>query len=225
MIDIIKRYYPLIPVFGLGAYVILFTMAAEAYPGGSESVPGDTGYSFFHNFLCDAMLPITPGGASNPARPMATLSHLVLSGTMICFFFILPKVFDWHNRNTSIIRYMGMLTMTVFIFMYTGIHDHIVTATGVLGTVALLPFFVEMRRYPAGGLKTLAYTCFILSMIVFFSFETKIGYYYLPFLQKITFVFDAWWVIWVSLIVTRKNLAIAENEPYISSESAVFAER
>ncbi|MEQ8714125.1 MAG: hypothetical protein RIC80_13975 [Cyclobacteriaceae bacterium] len=189
----------------MSAYLVVFTLAAQEYPGGSENIPHDMGYSYFHNFLCDAMLPFTPGGIQNPARHLATISHLILSGTMILFFFLLPMIFDWTNRNTRIIRYVGMLTMTVFVFMYTDMHDHIVTATGVLGTVALIPFFLELKRYPSGGLKTLAYTCFILSIIVFFSFETKIGFYYLPLLQKVTFVFDAWWVIWVSLIVMRKN--------------------
>ena len=228
MINIIKRYYPIIPILGMGAYIIVFILAAKEYPGGSENVPNDAGYSFFHNFLCDAMLVITPDEVPNPARALATISHLILSGTMIFFFFLLPNIFDWENRNTKIIRYVGMLTMTVFIFMYTDVHDHIVTATGLLGTVALLPFFVEMRRYPDGGHKTLAYVCFILSIVVFFSFETRIGFYYLPFLQKITFFFDAWWVIWVSLIVLKKNLAPSEDDSLIENNevrASVFAGR
>ncbi len=98
-----------------------------------------------------------------------------------------------------------MLTMTVFIFMYTPYHDQIVTATGVQGTIALIPFFLELRQYEGKSLKQLAFMCYALSVVVFFIFETKYGFYYLPFLQKITFALDAWWVIWVSLIVLQKN--------------------
>jgi len=200
-----KRYYPYFPILGMGLYLVVFTLAAMDYPGGSENVPSAMGYSFFHNFLCDVMNPITQGGLYNSARSLATVSHLILSATMISFFYLLPEIFSWNNRNTKIIRYVGMFTMTVFIFMYTSFHDHIVTATGILGTFALIPFFIEMKKFPKGYLKNLAYTCFALSIVVFFIFETKIGYYYLPFLQKITFVFDAWWVIWVSLIVQKKK--------------------
>ena len=212
----------------MGAYLIVFTFAAQAYPGGSENIPHDLGYSYFHNFLCDAMLPFTPSGIQNPARHLATISHIILSGTMILFFFLLPMIFDWTNRNTAIIRYVGMLTMAVFIFMYTDNHDHIVTATGVLGTVALIPFFLEMKRYPSGGLKTLAYICFVLSIIVFVSFETKIGFYYLPLIQKVTFIFDAWWVIWVSLIVMKKNGLTSEANAFLENSetpTAAFVER
>ncbi len=205
MSKIIQRYYPLLPIFGMGIYLIVFTIAAFGYPGGSQNIPNAIGYSFFHNFLCDVMLPTAPNGWQNPAAHLARISHFILSGTMISFFYILPEIFDWSNKNTKMVRSAGMLTMTVFIFMYTSFHDHIVTLTGVLGTVALIPFFMEMRKYPNDSLKYLAYLCFLLSIIVFFIFETKIGIYYLPFLQKITFFFDACWVIWVSHIVWRKK--------------------
>ena len=202
----IRKAIPYIPIYGMGIYLIVFTIAALAYPGGSFNHPNASGYSFFHNFLCDAMLPVSPGGAHNPARAMAVISHLVLSITMITFFYILPEIFPVKNYRTQMIRWFGVLTMTVFIFMYTPFHDHIVTATGILGTFALIPFFMELHRYPGKPLKNLAYLCYALSIIVFFIFQTKIGYYYLPFLQKITFVVDAWWVIWVSMIVIRKRL-------------------
>jgi hypothetical protein len=189
----------------MGLYLIVFTFAAVGYPGGSINLPQASGYSFFHNFLCDVMTPITQSGTTNEARSLAIISHLILSFTMISFFYILPKIFPVENRNTKLITYFGMATMTVFIFMYTSHHDLIVTITGVLGTVALVPFFIELHNYKNRGLKQLAYLCYLLSLIVFFIFETKIGFYYLPFLQKITFVVDAWWVIWSSIMVINKN--------------------
>ena|GEM_PF-369274 len=201
------KYLPYFPILGMGLYIIVFTFAAIAYPGGSINLPDAIGYSFYHNFLCDVMNPTTHGGNANDARSLAIISHLILSFTMICFFYILPKIFPVENRNTKLITYFGMATMIVFIFMYTAYHDLIVTITGVLGTIALIPFFIELHRYKNKGLKQLAYLCYLLSLIVFFIFETKIGFYYLPFLQKITFVVDAWWVIWSSLIVINKNKA------------------
>ncbi|MEQ8927123.1 MAG: hypothetical protein RLO81_14985 [Fulvivirga sp.] len=201
----IKYYLPFIPIIGMGAYLLVFSIAAIDYPGGSINKTSADGYSFFHNFLCDVMNPVTQGGKENSARGMAIISHLILSFTMITFFYLLPEIFAHKNRNTNLVRVFGVITMTVFIFMFTEYHDSIVTLTAILGTVALVPFFLELRNYPNKGLKQLAYVCYALSVIVFFIFETKIGFYYLPFLQKITFAFDAWWVIWVCCIVIRKN--------------------
>ena len=102
--------------------------------------------------------------------------------------------------------------MAVFIFMYTSQHDLVVTLTGILGTIALMPFFLELKDYSNKRLKQLAWLCFILSILVFFIFETKLGFYYLPFIQKIAFGLDGWWVIWVSVIVKRKNRMLVQAE-------------
>lgn len=199
------KYLPYFPIFGLVLYIIVYTIAVSAYPGGSINHPNAHGYSFYHNLLCDAMDPITQSGVINHARFMAIISHLILSLTMITFFYILPKIFPAKNRNTKLIAYFGVAAMTVFIFMYTEYHDLIVTMTGVLGTIALIPFFIELRNFKNKGLKQLAYLCYLLSIIVFFIFETKFGFYYLPFLQKVAFGVDACWVIWTCVIVINKN--------------------
>ena len=206
-----KKYLPFIPIVGILAYVVVFVIAASGYPGGSVNIPNDTsGYSFFHNFLCDVMNPITQGGVLNHARSLAIVSHLILSVTMMAFFYILPDIFPEKNRNTQLVRVFGVLTMFGFVFMYTEYHDSIVTLTAILGTIALIPFFIEVLKYPNNGLRQLAFFCYSLSFVVFFIFVSKLGFYYLPFLQKITFIIDAWWVVWVSLIVMRKNKLLAQ---------------
>ena len=205
MNNFIKNYFPYFPIFGLVIYTIVFTFTAFAYPGGSINQPLAKGYSFFHNFLCDTMDPITQVGSVNNARFIAVIAHLILSCTMISFFYILPQIFTVKNRNTKLIAYFGMAAMTVFIFMFTKYHDIIVTITGVLGAIALVPFFIELRHFKNKGLKQLAYLCYVMSIIVFFIFETKIGFYYLPFIQKITFFVDASWVTWTCIIVINKN--------------------
>lgn len=202
---VMKKYTPYFPIVGMAIYIILFAYTATLYPGGSINEPLASSHSYFHNFLCDLMNPTAANGVENTARPFAIIAHLILSLTMISFFYILPEIFNHQNRNTMMVRGFGMFTMTVFIFMYTAYHDLIVTLTGVFGTVALVPFFIEVYRYNNQRLKQLAYLCYLMSLIVFISFQTKIGFYYLPFLQKITFVLDAIWVIWVSLIVLKKH--------------------
>lgn len=211
MLKSFKFFLPYLTIVGLGIFLVVFTIAAYNYPGGSSNLPEYNGYSFFHNFLCDVMKPVTQTGVINEARPLAIVSHLILSFTMISFFYLLPEIFSFSNKNTKLTRAFGMLTMTVFIFMYTPYHDSIVTATAILGTVALIPFFIELSKYPNIGMKNLAKVCFGLSVIVFLIFVSKIGFYYLPFIQKIAFVLDGSWVIWVSLTVIKKNKLVAQT--------------
>ncbi len=205
MIKKVISRYPYFPIMGLACYVLLFSVAIFQYPGGSINDIASEGYNIFHNFLCDLMLTITENGNINHARPIAIIAHIMLSFGMISFFYILPEIFSYSNFNTFLIRSFGVFTMFIFLFMYTKYHDLVVTLTGLFGLGALLPFVLELRNYEKTGLKHLSYICIILSLAVFASFETKIGFYYLPLLQKVTFLFDAWWVIWVSLIVASKK--------------------
>lgn len=200
-----KLKYPYFPIIGLGLYICFFLLATTKYPGGSIGDISTEGYSYFHNFLCDLMLIMTESGMVNTARPLGIFSHVLLGLTMMCFFYILPEIFQHSNKNTLLVRRFGVLTMLVFIFMFTSYHDTIVFLTGIFGTIALVPFFIELPRYENTGLKVMSVICFGLSIIVYMSYMTKIGFYYLPMLQKITFIIDAFWVIWVSLIVAEKH--------------------
>ncbi|MFC6267365.1 hypothetical protein [Frigoriflavimonas asaccharolytica] len=199
------QYLPYFPMFGLVLYVVLFTYASNYYPGGSTNHPEAKGYSFFNNLLCDAMDPITKGGMQNNARSLATVAHYILSLTMICFFYYLPQVFSVKNLNTKLTAYFGMATMTVFVLMSTKFHDVTVLLTGIFGTIAMIPFFIELYRFKNKAYKGIVYFAFALSIVCFLIFETKIGIYYLPILQKFTFGVDAIWVAWTCILVLKKN--------------------
>lgn len=190
----------------MAIYLVAFSYTTTLYPGGSVNHPDMAGHSYFHNFLCDMNGEVAINGMANPANTMSMISHLILSFTMIAFFYILPEIFGEWNTNTRLVRWFGVLTMSVFILMFTKYHDLIVVLTAILGTIALVPFFIELLKYPNRPLKLWAYLCYTLSVIVFIIFVTKLGYYYLPLLQKITFVLDAIWVVWVSHIVFRKRI-------------------
>jgi hypothetical protein len=210
MKQVIERYYPYFPMIGLIGFLILFVIATTLYPGGSLNDSGAEGHSYFHNYICDLMSLHLPEGEINRAEPYAVVAHFLLSFGMISFFYILPEIFVKKTTNTKIVRILGMLTMTIFIFMYTSYHDTVVLITGILGSITLLVYFMELHRHhPDAALKTLSYVCGVLSISVFLSYQTKIGAYYTPLLQKIAFVVDAVWVFWVSILVAsmhRDNL-------------------
>jgi len=209
MLQLLKRSTPYFPIIGLIGFSLLFLMATSKYPGGSIHDMAAKQYSYFHNFICDLMSLNLPEGAVNDARPIAVIAHLMLSFAMISFFYILPEIFVRQNANTRFIRGVGMLSMLVFTFMFTDYHDLVVLIFSPLTVLALVPFFIELLKYDHKPLKYLAYTCLCLSILVFLSYVTKIGIYYAPMLQKITFVFDSIWVIWVSVLVaTKRRLSV-----------------
>ncbi|MGB1040613.1 MAG: hypothetical protein ACPGVD_07060 [Flavobacteriales bacterium] len=207
MNQFLQKNIPYFPIIGMGIYLVLFTIAAILYPGGSDNLPLDqNGYSFFHNFLCDTNNEVTQSGLINPGQSIAVLAHLVLSFTMMSFFYILPEIFSKQNRNTKLIRLFGVLSMAIFVFMYQeDLHDLIVTLVGIFGSMAFVPIFIELVKYQNIAFKALTYLVFTMSILLFLGFETKIGIYYMPFFQKFAFIVDATLVVWAALIVIKKN--------------------
>jgi hypothetical protein len=194
-------------IVGMSLYLVMFTTAALMYPGGSDNVPGaQDGYSFFHNFLCDTNNQFTHSGLENKGKLLANLSHIVLSITMMSFFFIMPNIFNHTNRNTKLIKILGVLSMAIFTFMYQEeLHDLVVTLVGIFASMAFVPIFIELVKYKNTPFKILTYIVFIMSLMLYLGFETKVGIYYMPFLQKFVFLVDATLVIWTGIIVVGKN--------------------
>lgn len=207
----INRIAAYFPVIGMSVYLIMFTTAASMYPGGSENIQTATnGYSFFHNFLCDTNNEFTHSGLKNNGKTLANLAHIVLSFTMISFFYIMPNIFNHSNRNTKLIKILGVLSMAIFTFMYQEeLHDLVVTLVGIFASMAFLPIFIELVKYKNKPFKILTYIVFIMSLALYLGFETKVGIYYMPFLQKFVFMVDATLVYWTAFIVIRKNKIIA----------------
>ena len=96
--------------------------------------------------------------------------------------------------------------MAIFTFMYQEeLHDLVVTLVGVFASMAFLPIFIELVKYKNRPFKILTYIVFIMSLTLYLGFETKVGIYYMPFLQKFVFMVDATLVYWTAIIVIRKN--------------------
>ena len=203
---------PYLTLFGILIYPVIYSLAVADYPGGSDNFPANAeGYSFFHNYLCDAMEPFSQNGSFNPARSMAIISHFILGLTMIMFFYLLPELFHFTNRKLQMTRMFGMQSMFIFLFMFTPLHDLIVILTALFGTIALIPFFYELFKSEYHFLKTFAMICFGMSLLVFIGYTTKYGEFYLPLLQKITFVIDATWVVWVCVLVIGKQKSMTSQ--------------
>lgn len=200
------KYLAYFPIIGLAIYLVLSVVAATLYPGGSYNEPYNTlGYSFFDNFFCDVMNATTESGLENEARPLAIISHLLLSLIMIVFFYILPEIFEKPTRNTKIIRYSGVIGMVLFIFMFTKYHNYLVVTTAIFGTLAFLALLQELKKYANKGFKILTLCVLAISVIVFFTYQTRIGFYYTPILQKTAFFIDAALVVWTSVLVIKKS--------------------
>ena len=134
-----------LPIAGLILFCFFYAYAALIFPGGSYTKPNAQQYSFFHNLICDTMDVTTINGTPNNARSIAVISHIILSVSLGLFYLILPKIFTTKSFVTKFISTGGIITMTVFAFMFTEFHDEIVVLTAVLGSITMVPFFFKLN--------------------------------------------------------------------------------
>ncbi len=168
-------------------------------------------YSYSNNLFCDLMLDASESELFQKIRIMARVGHVILALGMISFFYFVPKVFKTENLNLKIAKWAGMLSMTAFIFLSTSYHDTFVTITGVIGLVALIPLFIEYYKHRdyLGLHSYYGMFCVVLSLFVFYIFQTKHLIEYLPPIQIISFILDSIWVFWGCYLVNKSYQRLA----------------
>lgn len=98
----------------------------------------------------------------------------------------------------------GILSLTITLFLASGIHDIIIRIAGVFGVVALLISLIEL--YKANYFKLLIFgiICLLLFLTNYYIYETEILIDKLPLIQKVTFLAFINWFILLSIITYRK---------------------
>lgn len=184
------------PFYGSLLFVLLYIVATFFYPGGSIADKSTKGFDWINNYWCDLTDLVARNGEINFARPFALSAMLILFSSLAVFWFHLPKLFQSSKFN-QIIRYSGIASMTIAVFMFTPFHDVVINVAGVFGILTLSGTIIGLykNKYP----KLFYYGLFCLAtlMLNFFIFDTGWLLSLLPVIQKATFVF---FFIWICLI-------------------------
>ncbi|MBT8314887.1 MAG: hypothetical protein KJP26_10555 [Maribacter sp.] len=191
-----KPYVLLLPLVGMGLFVLLYVLAALKYPGGSWMMPQQNGFSFWNNYLCDLLDKNAINGELNTARYLARTSLTVLCLSLFLIWYNLPSLFKGENFNISIMWLSGMAALITTAFLSSGTHDNTVRIAGFFAVIAFLTCFLEL--FKAGYLKLFIFgaVCLIIFLFNYYIYETGQFIRLLPIIQKITFVcFIIWFIV------------------------------
>ena len=136
-INFTKAYIMLVPVLGVGLFVLLYLISAKQYPGGSWNYTNDTGFSFWHNYLCDLLDEYAINGEINNGRFFARSALGILCVSIMLIWIYIPKLFVSKSHYLSVSRWSGLLSLIILFFLNFGTHDLIVRIAGFFGVVAL----------------------------------------------------------------------------------------
>ncbi len=196
-----KPYVLLLPLVGMGLFVLLYVLAALKYPGGSWMMPQQNGFSFWNNYLCDLLDQNAINGELNTARYLARTSLTVLCFSLFLIWYYLPNLFKGEKFNISIMWFSGMAALITTAFLSSGTHDNTVRIAGFFAVIAFLTCFLEL--FKAGYLKLFVFgaVCLIIFLFNYYIYETGQFIRLLPIIQKITFVCFIIWFIVLDLLL------------------------
>ncbi|MCE2613008.1 hypothetical protein LVD13_08495 [Flavobacteriaceae bacterium D16] len=195
--------YLLLPVLGMGLFVILYVLSALNYPGGTWIDPTTPGFSFWHNYLCDLLDYKSLNGEINSGRYYARAALGVLCISLIYLWVYLPHLFQKWSWNTRLMWFSGIIALITTMLLSSGTHDLTIRIAGVLGAIALLSAFAEMWKAGYPALVKFGFVCLFIFLGNYYIYETGEGLYSLPVIQKVTFSGFIAWFIWVDLKLYR----------------------
>ncbi len=199
-----KPYILLLPLVGMGLFVVLYILAAINYPGGSWNFTDHAGFSLRYNYLCDLLDDYAINGEVNSARFFARSALGILCISIILIWFYLPKLFTVKSINLTVMRWSGLLGLIITLFLASGTHDMIVRVVGIFGVIALITSFVELYKANMDKILILGIFCFIIFSINYYIYETGSYIEILPVIQKITFICFIVWFILLDISIYRK---------------------
>lgn len=192
-------------------FLLFYLIAAQQYPGGSWAYPGQVGFSWRHNYLCDLLDTRAVNGMMNPGRYWARTALGFLALGLVVLWYQLPALVKgplWFKR---LLRSSGLAALGSMAFLRADTHDPVVYIAGSFGLIALGLLLTGLWRQ---GMKTLAFFggwCLGIFLLNYGIYETGRFLYALPLIQKITFTSFIGWFIWLDVALWRQEYPSQEG--------------
>jgi len=194
----IKHFWILAPIIGTILFLLLYFVSALYYPGGSQVDKNSVGFSWANNYWCNLLNDKAINGESNPAQPIAVTAMFILCATLTLFWVQFPKYTSINKANKLTIQISGSLAMFIGIFLFTKYdHDLITNIASVFGLIATIGTFIVLFKNRWTMLFYFGILNILLVVINNILYYNKDLIFYLPIVQKITFMT---FLIWICLI-------------------------
>lgn len=211
----IRKRWIFIPIAGILLFVMLYFIAAQYYPGGSNINRTYEGFDWINNYWCDLIARKAKNDTVNGARIIALPAMVLLFSSLAVFWFFLPVFFHERRSNTLIIRYTGSISMFVLMFISTRFHDSIISIGISLLAIPIIATIKELHRNKLSVLYLLGYGCSLLILLNISMYYTNWWIKALPLIQKITLLLFLLWVILIGMScwrIRKVNISAAQKK-------------
>lgn len=203
-----KYIWILAPVAGIIIFICLYLLATLFYPGGSQFDKDSKWFSWAQNYWCNLLSENAINGQPNAARPIALAGMFILCTALISFWYIFPRNIKSSKAFTLTIQISGFLSMTIGMFIFTGLHDIVVNLATLAGIVAVVGTILGLRKLSWRTLFWLGiFNIFLVALNNILYYRQGL-LFYLPVTQKFTFLF---FLLWISLIDIKLYNKVKSN--------------
>jgi hypothetical protein len=206
-----STFIQLMPLIGSMLFLLSYTVAAYYYPGGTYLNRNSSGFSLTQNYWCNLLSETALNGKTNPARPFALTGMGILSFTLTAFWYLFPLQTGLRKKEQLIIQLSGFLAMITGIFIFTGFHDSVINVAGFFGLIAIAGTLRGLKKMHWTGLFYMGLFMLVLIALNNIFYYKKNLMYYLPVIQKITFISFLLWICLINLKWLKNNNSKPNN--------------
>ena len=183
---------------GLSLFVVLYALSALSYPGGSDFHPHNQGFSIIENYWCELLGENAKNGGKNEAQTSGILALITLNSTLTLLWYRISKAIKTKTILKQLIFFCGLGSVLFSSFVFTNWHDILIGISVLLGLIAI---FFTIFLFKNQRIFNLGLWCIILILLNVIIYFTNLGIYYLPLLQKFTFVCVLLWFLMLNFTI------------------------
>ncbi len=131
---------------------------------------------------------------------------MVLSSSLVCFWYYFTVIYNSTGRLA--IRYSGILSALLMIFLFIGPHDLVINLSSTLGLIAITGALLTLFRERLYTLFSLGLFCLVLCVINNYIYFTSNFLNALPVVQKISFFIFLLWFCLLDIQIYKKSSAL-----------------
>lgn len=193
----------MLPLAGSSLFVLLYLTAAALYPGGSQADAHAEGFSWMHNYWCNLLAEKGLNGQPNTGRYFGYTAMLVLALSLLSFWTIAVQGLGFSKSSKAILVICSLLSLLPLPFLPTPYHDSVINVSASAGLVAMILIYIALYKkkwkllFGAGIFNLL-----LVALNNYIYYRTSL--YYLPLVQKFTFLSFLVWVCAVTVKLYRQ---------------------
>jgi len=185
------------------AFLGLALIAIIKYPG--KDLDQDA-FSMIHDYWCDLYKRETPSGKKNGGMLFAKLGTITAALSFGAFWTSAPMYFIEHKAMRIITQALGVLALSIAVFLFSGYHDTVISLGSLFGFLALFLFVISLKGQVDSSLFFLGIIVIVFLVACNILLLLPEFFFILPVFQKLAMCVAIIWTVLIAKLTLKLDL-------------------